>query len=226
MPDRLRELAPDLFVADHALVVGGLHLGTRTTVVRAGAGLIVHSPGPADEPLLREIEKLGRPAALVAPNKLHHLSLPLWIRAFPEARTFGAPGLAAKLPAIRFDEELGDEAPGLWRDALDQHHVRGAPRLEEVAFLHRSSRTLLLTDLAFHVRHSESRFTRIFMRLNGGYGRFGTTRMLRSSFRDRKALRVSIDRILGWDFDRVVVAHGEVLERGGREALREAYAGL
>jgi hypothetical protein len=64
------------------------------------------------------------------------------------------------------------------------------------------------------------------MRLNGGYGRFGTTRMLRSSFRDRKALRASIDRILAWDFDRVVVTHGEVLERGGRKALREAYAWL
>ena len=103
---------------------------------------------------------------------------------------------------------------------------RPAPRLEEVAFLHGASQTLLLTDLAFHVRHSDSRFTRVFMRLNGGYGRFGTTRMLRSSFRDRKALRASIDRILAWDFDRVVVTHGEVLERGGREALREAYAWL
>jgi hypothetical protein len=226
MTDRVRELAPDLFAADHPLVVGGLHLGTRTTVVRSGTGLIVHSPGPADELLLREVEKLGPVAALVAPNKLHHLSLPAWIRAFPEARTFGAPGLAAKLPEVRFDEELGDAAPGLWRGVLDQHHVRGAPRLEEVAFLHGASRTLLLTDLAFHIRHSDSRFTRVFMRLNGGYGRFGTTRMLRSSFRDRKALRASIDRILTWDFDRVVVTHGEVLERGGREALREAYAWL
>jgi len=32
--------------------------------------------------------------------------------------------------------------------------------------------------------------------------------------------------ILAWDFDRVVVAHGEVLESGGREALRQGYAWL
>lgn len=186
----------------------------------------MHSPGPAEEALHREVEKLGPLLALVAPNKMHHLHLPTWMRAFPEARTFGAPGLAAKLPSIRFDAELGDETPDLFAGALDQHVVRGAPRLEEVVFLHRPSRALLLTDLAFHLRHSESRFTRIAMRLNGGYGRFGTTRMLRSTFRDRRAVRTSLDHVLGWDFDRVVLAHGEVLERGGREALREAYAWL
>lgn len=227
MKAALRELAADLFVAEHPLVVGGLHLGTRTTVVRtAGGALLVHSPGPADAELYREVEKLGPVAALVAPNKLHHLHLADWTRAFPDARTFGAPGLAAKLKTLRIDEELGDEPPALFGPTLDQHHVRGAPRLEEVVFLHRPSRTLLLTDLAFHVRHSTSRFTRVFMRLNGGYGRFGPTRLLRSTFRDRRAARASLDLVLGWDFERVVVTHGDVLERGGREALRDAFAWL
>ncbi len=227
MTSPLRELASDLFVVDHPLVVGGLHLGTRTTLVRlADGGLFVHSPGPGDEELFREVEKRGPVAALVAPNQLHHLHLADWARAFPNARTFGAPGLAAKRGAPRLDEELGDEPPALFRSELDQHLVRGAPRLEEVVFLHRASRTLLLTDLAFHVQHSPSRFTRVFMRLNGGYGRFGPTRLLRSTFRDRAAARRSLDHVLAWDFERVVVTHGEVLEHGGREALRAAFAWL
>jgi hypothetical protein len=227
MTPHLRELASDLFVADHPLVVGGLHLGARTTIVRLGSGgLLVHSPGPPHDSLHRDVEKLGPVVALVAPNKMHHLFLPAWTGAFPEARTFGAPGLAAKLPSIRFDEELGNDPPSLFGNDLDPHVIQGAPRLEEVVFLHRSSRTLLLTDLAFHLRHSESRFTRIAMRLNGGYGHFGTTRLLRSTFRDRNAARISLDHVLGWDFDRVIVAHGDVLDRGGREALRQAYAWL
>lgn len=227
MSDRPRALATGLWIVDHPLVVSGLHLGTRTTLVRlGGGGLFVHSPGPAGEPLHREVEKLGPVAALVAPNKMHHLHLADWIRAFPQARVFGAPGLRSKLPELRFDEELGDETPELWRAELDQVVVQGAPRLQEVAFLHRASRTLLLTDLAFHVLHSDSRLTRIAMRLNGGYGRFGTTRLLRSMIRDRRAARASLDRILAWNFDRIVVTHGEVLEHGGREALREAYAWL
>ena len=36
----------------------------------------------------------------------------------------------------------------------------------------------------------------------------------------------AMEKILAWDFDRVIVCHGEVLETGGREALREGYRWL
>jgi hypothetical protein len=64
------------------------------------------------------------------------------------------------------------------------------------------------------------------MRVNGAYGRFGPTRLLRTLVRDRPALRASVEKILAWDFERVVVTHGEVLERGGRDALRAGFAWL
>jgi len=44
--------------------------------------------------------------------------------------------------------------------------------------------------------------------------------------RDRAAARACMERILDWDFDRVIVAHGDVLAHGGREALRRGYAWL
>jgi hypothetical protein len=44
--------------------------------------------------------------------------------------------------------------------------------------------------------------------------------------RDRRATREALDRVLAWDFDRVTVTHGEVLESGGHEALRRAWAWL
>jgi hypothetical protein len=64
------------------------------------------------------------------------------------------------------------------------------------------------------------------MRLIRSYGRFGPTKLDPLLIRDRAAARESLERILAWDFDRIVVAHGDVLERGGREALREGYAWL
>ena len=98
--------------------------------------------------------------------------------------------------------------------------------MNEVVFLHRASRTLVVTDLCFNVRHSDHLGTRLFMRVNGAYGRFGPSRLLRSLVRDRPALRASLERILAWDFERVVVTHGEVLEHGGRDALRAGFAWL
>jgi hypothetical protein len=32
--------------------------------------------------------------------------------------------------------------------------------------------------------------------------------------------------VLAWDIERVIVSHGEILERGGRAALRAGYAWL
>ena len=44
--------------------------------------------------------------------------------------------------------------------------------------------------------------------------------------KDRTAFRDSLTRILEWPFDRIVVAHGEVSEKGGREELIRGYAWL
>ena len=59
-----------------------------------------------------------------------------------------------------------------------------------------------------------------------GYGRFGPSLLERVMTRDRAAARESLEGILAWDFDRVIMAHGRVLPNGGRDALRRGYAWL
>ena len=44
--------------------------------------------------------------------------------------------------------------------------------------------------------------------------------------KDRRALRASLDKILAWDFDRVTVAHGDILETGGHKAVQRGFAWL
>lgn len=224
----LRALDRELWTIDQPLRVGGLELGVRTIVIRLGdGGVLVHAPGPLTAGLRREIEALGPVRALIAPNLLHHLFLTPCAQAFPQARVFGAPGLREKLESTRIDELLGEKAPPLWVAALDQILLEGAPGLNEVVFLHRASRTLVCLDLCFNVRRSSSLFTRLFMRANGAWDRFGPSRLFRYAIlKDARALRRSVDRILAWDFERVTVAHGDVLESGGREALRASFAWL
>ena len=50
--------------------------------------------------------------------------------------------------------------------------------------------------------------------------------MMRLLLRDRARARADLAVLLGWDFDRVVLAHGEPIAEGGREAMREAWAWL
>ncbi len=224
----LEKVAEGLWVDARPFRAGPfLEIGTRMTVVRlADGGLFLHSLVEIDDETRSALERIGPARFLVAGNKLHHLHLASAVAAFPQAQLWGAPGLTEKRKDLRFDGELGDEAPETWRRDLDQLAVRGIPRMGEVVFLHRASRTLVVTDLVFNVRHSDAFATRLFMRLNDVYGRCGPSRLLRALVRDRPALRASVEKILAWDFDRIVVTHGEVLERGGRDALRAGFAWL
>jgi len=223
----LAALDRDLWTAERPQRFYGLEVGTRMTVMRLADGsLLLHSPVSLDAGLRSELDSLGRVRYALAPNRLHHLYAGEVAAAYPGARLWVAPGLERKRPDLQIAGVLGDEAPPEWRGQVDQVFFRGRPYENEVVFLHRASRTLLLCDLAFHFGPHAHPATRLLMRLIRSYGRFGPSRLDPLLIRDRRAARESLERILAWDFDRVVVAHGDVLESGGHGALRAGYAWL
>jgi len=223
----LTPLAPNLWVATRPLVLFTGDVGTRMTVVRLrDGGLWLHSPVELDAPTRAALDALGPVRAVVAPSLVHHFFVGDYGQAYPEAKLFAAPGLAKKRGDLQFDAVLSDDAPPEWAGEIDQHLFRGAPLINEVVFYHPSTRTLVLTDLAFNVvRPAVSRRARLFFALVGARG-FTPHRVVKLITRDRVAARRSIDRILQWDFNRVTVTHGEVLERGGRAAFERAFRWL
>ncbi|HYH99515.1 hypothetical protein [Hyalangium sp.] len=223
----LRLVTEGLYVLEVPFRTAGLELGGRMTVIRLpGGGLWIHSPVRLDAATRAAVEALGPVRFLVAPNLMHHLSLKDWAAAYPEARVVALAGLRRKQPQLRIDVELGDAPDAGYSEVIMQQRMGGIPRVEELVFLHRPSCTLLLTDLAFHIRDSPSWLTRTYLRLCGTYGKLAPTLLLKSLVKDRAALRSSLEGVLSWDFERVVVCHGEVLERGGKEALRSGFAWL
>jgi hypothetical protein len=218
------ERGPDLYSIDHPLRLGGVDFGTRTTLVRlSSGGLFVHSPGPLGGGVKERIESLGPVRALVAPNCFHHLYVEENVRAWPDAELFLAPGLAEKKPALPAGRTLGSTPPALWKDDLDQVAVRGMPKVGEVVFFHPKSRYLLLTDLAFNFHHAGGFLARQMLKVMGAWDRFGPSRLARSFMKDKDAIREDIDRILEWDFERILLGHGDLVERDARACLRESY---
>ena len=223
----LRALATDIWIADRPQRFYGLEVGTRMTVMRLADGsLLLHSPVALDAELRRELDAIGRVRFVVAPNRVHHLYAGKVAAVYPESRLWIGPGLERKRPDLEFVAVLGDEAPAEWQGQVDQVFFRGRPYENEVVFCHRVSGTLILCDLAFNFGPSAAAFTRLWMKLIRSYGRFGPSKLDPLLIRDRRAARESLQRILTWDFDRVVVAHGDVLESGGHELLRQGYAWL
>lgn len=224
----MRRIDDGLWVVERPLkFLGGVDVGTRMSVIRlADHSLFLHSPVALDDGLRRELANLGDVRHVVAPNRFHHLFVGDYRDAFPAARLHAAPGLPEKRSDLRFDAVLGNDAPAPWHDGIDHECVAGLPLLNEVAFCHRASRTLLVSDLAFHIGPEAPWLTRQCFRLIRAYGRFGPTVVEKLIVRDRAAALASLERILAWDFDRVIVGHGAILDRGGRAALRGGYAWL
>ena len=224
----VRTLADGLWVIDHSFTMpGGIQLGTRSTLVRlASGGLWLHSPGPLTPAIRTWLEENGPVEAIVAPNLLHHMFVAETAAAFPDAVVYGPSGIDEKIRTDLVTRPLDPENHP-WKDDFECLLVGGCPKMNEFVFLHRSTRTLVVTDLAFNFRKVDGFGTRLFLRINGALGKFGPSRLAKSFFfSDHAEVGRAVSRILEWDFDRVILAHGEVLESGGPAALREAYGWL
>ena len=224
-----RNLAANLWVVDRPFKLPYVRaeVGTRMTCIRlTRRRLLLHSPVKLDAALRQSLDALGEIKAIVAPNRLHHLFLAEYITSYPPARIYTTPSLRKKRPDLRITSELGDEPQNEWRGEIEQHLFRGAPPLNEVVFFHLASRTLVLTDLAFNISKNAAKRSPLFYWL-WDVGHFEPHRFVRlRGIRDRPAAGASVERILRWNFDRIIVSHGDVLESGGYEQFASAFAFL
>ena len=226
----MRELVRDrLWTREMPLRLFGVELGTRMSVVRIsgeGSGLWLHSPVALDRPLKETLDGLGQVRFVVCPNMGHHMFAAGYFAAYPDAGFYAAPGLPEKRSDLPFRGVLGDAPEPGWTKDLEQAHFRGNRMVREVVFCHQESRTLIVADLVQSADSGSPLLTRLVKRLTGTYERPGLPLPFRFGFRDKAAARASVERILSWDFDRIVLCHGPIVESGGKDVFREAYSFL
>lgn len=231
----LKPVAKDIWLIDGpAIRFYGMPFSTRATVIRlADGGLWVHSPTKLTDGLLRELEALGPVRHLIAPNWIHYAYVHEWQAAFPEAEAWAAPGVKERaarrgVPG-RFDHTLTDAAPQAWAGQINQLIVKGSLIHREAVFFHRSSRTLILTDL---IENFDPKHLPWWMKIATWIGGIrapngGMPRDMRLTFRNHfPALRGSIEQMLDWNPERVILAHGRWFETDGAAELRRAFAWL
>ena len=231
---RLEKLDESLWLADGETVnFYGFPYPTRSVIVRlSDERLWVWSPIKLADDLRAEVDSAGRVAHLVSPNKLHHLHLAEWKAAYPTAKLWGPQSTIDRFPALAFTGALDDTPPTEWGPDFDQAWFRGSFMMDEIVFFHRPSRTAIVADLiqafddAFLRRHW-SWWRRPMARLGGiGAANPGAPSDWRLSFLDRTPARAARAKILGWECERVVIAHGAWVGSGGQDFLRRALAWL
>ncbi|MBC7335949.1 MAG: DUF4336 domain-containing protein [Clostridia bacterium] len=224
----LMPVAENLWVAKKPFRRWGMPLESRMTVVRLHDGrLWLHSPVSPDPDLVGSVQRLGRVCDLIAPNRFHHLFAEDWRELFPDARLFAAPGLPRKQRRVDFDGVLGPRPQDSWSFDLDQQVLPGAPLLSEVLFFHHLSGTLIVTDLIANVGPESPWGLRLWMKLNGAYGRPASTRMVRTLVHRPALARTAMRDALGrWPVRRVICGHGALFDDDGGPRLRQALAWL
>lgn len=220
-------LDEQLWVEEHPLRVFGAELGRRMTVAQLADGeLWLHSVARLTPELRSELDAIGPVGHVVSPTLFHNRYMEQYREAYPEARLLASPGLPDRREDLSFDGVVGDEVDPAWASDLDQLAFGGTKGFTEIVFYHAATRTLILTDLCFNLTARYPLSTRVLARVLGVYDRLAVSRIVRMATRDRASARASLERILAWDFDRVVIGHGEIVERGGRQAVDRAFQWL
>ncbi|EWC44306.1 hypothetical protein DRE_01132 [Drechslerella stenobrocha 248] len=230
------------------LRAGLFKFGGRATIAKlSSGGLVVFSPTPLTEEATATVNSLGGQVAyLVAPDLEHHLNLGPWKAAYPDARVIGPSLLYSKRQKqgnedVRFDlpytaankKQLdlpADLAADFDIEFFDGH---GA---QEVVLLHKPSGTLIQADLLFNLPSHEQ-----FSKAGGNAGSGFWTRLSMHLFtsvvgksqqrtvwygftKDKKSFSDSIKRLDGWEFDRIIPCHGDVIETGGKAIFRRLFS--
>ncbi len=226
----LTAFGPDIWLSDGASVhVFGFHYPTRMAVIKLADGtLFVWSPIELQTELAAQLDTLGPVTHVVAPNHLHHLALPSWQKAYPDATFHAAPNLRKKRPDVAFEQDLGNVPHVNWQDQIDQVVFKGCQLTTEVVFFHRKSGTVLFTDLLQQFPDDWfSGWRRLVAKLDLMVGSEPSVpRKFRVAITGRNAARASLKRISAWPAKSVVVAHGEPVMQDAPEFLAWAFRWL
>lgn len=210
----LKPFGPNIWVVEQSSNYLGIPFGVRMTVIRlANRQLALHSVIACNIQTVTAIESLGDINHLIVPNLEHTRFLNEWRQRYPHAHLYAPATSAIKQPVSLplTDSELLSLA------------INGMPRLQESVFFHPESRTLILTDLAFNLGGEMSLWAKCFLKLNGAYGHFTPSRLLKSLVKDSPAFNASIQQITQWDFERIIISHGAPITEDGKKRFLKAF---
>lgn len=226
----LQAFAENVFLSDGPIVHAmGIPFPTRMIIVKlADHSLWVNSPVTTPPETVDRIKALGTVRYLVAPTKLHVWRLESWHMLFPDAELWAPPQIPNQFKRLPFSGVLEDAPPPEWANDLDQLVFRGNLFIEEVHFFHKQSRTVILADfIQNHPLSKDNSFLNALFKLAGvAYPDGGVPYDIRLSFINRKLARRSLRKLLSWEFDKLILAHGVCIERDAKTFVERAFRWL
>ena len=221
----LTEVQPGIHTFDFFCPIGpGMAFPARSTLIQQqdDGKVFVISPGPFDEETFKEIEALGERIILVSPNMMHHMFIQQSFERWPKVEIYGNPNLW-KLKKQPWLKPYIKDIKGI-HEVLNINikamYVRGNAFLSETVFYDSRRKTLVVTDLVFNMDNTVGFLAGLTLRMAGVYNKLGQSRVVKFSTKNKMSYKTSIEKILEFDFERIIPAHGAIIE--DPEAFRAA----
>jgi Domain of unknown function (DUF4336) len=230
--DSIQQFGENIWIVDGPKVRDmGILFTTRMVIIKLQDGsLWIDSPVPVSFETLLQISNLGSIRYLIAATQRHVWRLESWHNLFPQAQLWvtETTPFTLKKGILSYTGILRDTPEQGWVNDLDQLLFMGSPFLKEVLFFHTSSHTLILDDLIqIHVLEKNQPFSNALLKLEGVTSPAGGVALdIRLAFTNRKLARLSLQKILSWDFDKLIIGHGNCIEKDAKEYVAKSFSWL
>lgn len=224
--ESVRQLSENLWVMERGYVDHGMDVGGKATIIRLPDGrLFVYSCLPLDAESKAKVDSLGIVSAVVAGNSQHIDFIKCWKHYYPDATFISPPGLKATREDMPFDAELSrDGTPHeAYKDeagTIQQVFLEGCPVMAETVFFHVPSKTMINTDAIFPFPQNipfGTKVANLFLK-------FGLKPVLSTFFvKDKQMYRQALEKIVAWDFEKMVSCHGEIVEKDALALFKQWY---
>ena len=226
----MRKVGEDLWVHDDAMKLAGTPLRLRMTVAKLADGTLwVHSPTALSPELKAGIDQLGKVGFIVAASNAHNLWLQDWCEAYPEAEAFVSAGIPRKVPLSNF-HILQEGSENAWPEDFEWEYMPAVPFFNESVFLHKKTRSLIVTDLIQDYPDEippgfAGFMTRYVLRPIGFKGTcLAPPLKIGFMIKDKAKFTAFIRRVQGWNFDRIIVTHGDIIEDNAKSVFTDLCA--
>jgi len=233
----IREITPDVYTFSRPFsrFFGLFPMGGRTTAVKlSGGGVWVVASTPLSPETKTAVEALGPVQYIMAADADHHFFLTEWVNAYPDAKVIGVEGLPEKKKSEKwkFSGVYGVDTPETtygFEDDIHACYFSGFSK-KDVAWLHVKSRTLIVADLIFNLpakeQYSKSKSSpkpAFFLPKFEPSSEFHQ-KFVWNEGKDKEAMKADAATVKGWDFDRIIMCHGDVIETGGKQVWETVYS--
>ena len=228
------KIGEDIWVHEDAMTLMGMKISLRMTIVKlANGGLWIHSPTALVPELREKTEKLGAVRFIVGASNGHNIWLREWQGAFPDAALYVSSGIPKKLKLTKY-QVLDESDEHLWQQDLTRTYMSGVPFFNESVFLHKKTKSLIVTDLIQNYPDKRppglAGFMAKYIFEPIGFKGMCVAPPLKMGFniKDKQKFAVSIRKIQSQDFERIIVTHGDIIESNAKQvfgSLSERFLG-